>query len=217
MISASQRWNCKFYEMTENLVGSQNVCFNKVVGIKDYWSKHPEIDRILYIDSDILIRNDTPNPFELFNDCNYIYAVKDVYADIWDSNRLEEYRRDVIDPWVMKVHHTLKYDVDINEWINTYPKWFFNAGMFIITPKNHINEINLFIDNIPIENVHGRIEQAMWNYILKYSDKVRLIGYEWNYINPDISDGNMKHYIYHFTGKNWILLKQKLPTYNWKI
>ncbi len=85
MMDACKRWKCGFYEINENLVEKQNICFNKIVGIKKFYTNNKDIDRILYLDADILIREDTPNPFELFNDINKVYAVRDYYRCTWDK------------------------------------------------------------------------------------------------------------------------------------
>lgn len=214
MLAASKQWGCDFYEITENLVGNQNVCFNKLVGIKKYYIEHPDIDKILYIDADVLIRDDAPNPFTLFLEPN-IYAARDAY-DFWDDSRLNEYHNDVTDKWLYEVHQILRLDVDISNLVNTCSEWFFNAGVFIITPSIHMNEIDYFIQNIPTKPVSGRIEQAMWNYILKVKNKVSLFGQEWNRLNPIILFGSMNCYIYHFTGDRWKELKEVLPIYNWR-
>lgn len=211
---ACYRWGCNYFELNDNLVGDQDVCFNKIVGIKKYWIES-NVDGILYLDSDILIRNDAPNPFELFSDSTKVYAVKDCFNGWSDEETLSNYRIDVSDAWLREVHNILKYDVDIDEIVTSCPSWFFNAGVFLLRPENVMEEIDIFIDNIPKNRVAGRIEQAMWNYILHVKNRVELIDYTWNSLNRDVSDGIMHSYIYHFTGFNWQPLKKALPIYKW--
>lgn len=211
---ACQKWKCCYEEIAENLVGDQNICFNKLKAV-DILSK--KYCGILYVDADILIRSDTPNPFELFTDRNFVYAIKDVYPHYEENWLKNTYRSDVIDPWLKKSHEILKLTTNFDSLSSTVYDWFFNAGVFLCYPSNIQHELNLFLNNIPGQRVSGRIEQAMWNYILKCRNKVKLIEYEWNRIQPDISSGKMNCYIYHFTGFKWKELKEALPKYDWTI
>ena len=77
MIDAAYRWGCGFHEITENWVQKPSIYFNKIVGI-DELSKREKVEGVFYVDADTLIRNDTPNPFEVFPDRSKLYGVTDV-------------------------------------------------------------------------------------------------------------------------------------------
>ena len=215
MLDACSRWGCKFHEITENYVGDQNVCFNKLVGIKRL-TEEADVDRLMYLDADMLIRSDAPNPLVLFND-DKTYAVRDCK----DSSTEDEFlywKSMVVESWLLSVHEKLKLDVDINRLVDTCKDWFFNAGMFLMSAKQNRPNIDLFIRNIPSFPVNGRIEQAMWNYILKNSENMVYIDRTWNMLEPDLSE-SMKNFIYHFTGfRSYVpTLKERILTYNWKV
>lgn len=213
LLHASERWDCEYIELTENLVGSQHLMFNKLVGIKKLiQTLNP--DFIFYVDGDVLIRSDAPSPFELFGQDHAIYAVRDVY-DTWTPHRLQVYKIDVTDPWLSMVHDFMRWDVNISTFIETSHHWFFNAGVFLINVATCKSYINIFTDHIPSVPVHHRIEQALWNYILKIKDGIGYMPYEWNLIDPNI-EGEMTGYIYHFTGMTWNTLKPRLADYNWR-
>jgi hypothetical protein len=213
ILNACKRWNCNFYEITKNRVDDKNIWINKIVGIYEYYQLNPNVERIMYLDADILIRDDAPNPFELLDDKDKVYAVLD-YNDGWATKELYIHR--MIEPRLRIVHDNLKYNVDINNLISTSCDWFFNAGMFILSPLSCKYEMDTFINNIPFIWNNPHLEQPMWNYILKCSNKVELIDSTWNLLNPQTNFNKMDAYIYHFTGTRFVELKPLLPCYNWK-
>ena len=208
MKNACYRWGCEFVEVTQNHVGDQDLCFNKLVVIERF----NDDERVFYVDADVLIRNDSPSPFVLFPDASKVYAGRDVHPS-YDLPRYME----VIDPWLQNTHNNFHLVDDFTALYESRLRWFFNAGLFLCSPGGVRPEIDLFVRNIPPFPVSGRNEQAMWNYILKCKDKVELIGYEWNTINPDISSGKMGSYVYHMTGFDWKPYRDALPTYSWKV
>ena len=176
--AACTRWGCLFLEITENMVGDQDLCFNKVVGIRKY-HETLGLDWVMYVDSDILIRSDAPSPFQVFINVLKVHAARDAY-DFWSPERLMCHRVGVSDDWLREVHSRLRWDVDIERLVQTSPEWFFNAGMFILQPKYLTAEIDAFISNIPPKKVNSRFEQALWNYILKIHNKTLLVDQAWN-------------------------------------
>ena len=215
MMDASLRWNCEFYEITKSIVGSPAPCFNKICGIKELMEKK-DVDVVFYVDADILIRDDTPNPFELCTS-DGVYVVKDM-IDSFDGHEKLIWRSMVSDMWLREAHHILRFELDIDELIHTSPQWFFNAGMFLFNVKSNMDFIDLFIKKMPSNPVSDRIEQSMMNYMLKHWNKIIHVDKTWNRIDPSLSSGNMEDYIYHFTGFGDVdqTYKTLLLTYNWK-
>ena len=216
-INAANRWGCKYYEITKDYVNEQQLFFNKIIGIKNYILSNSNINKVLYLDSDMLIRKDTPNPFNLFTNDDLVYMVKDVYPSYTKKFLDEKYYPSIIYPCLDTAHKRLNLIKNFDQVYLEYAGWFCNCGMYLFTPRNCLKEIYSFIYNMPEYNAASFDEQASWNYILKYSNKLTHVDYTWNYINPDISSGKMNNYIYHFTGfNNHINLKKMVLTYDWK-
>jgi len=216
MLAACSRWNCSFHEITENLIGDQDVCFNKYVGIKKL-IETSAVDSVFYCDADVLIRSDTPNPFALFTDETKVYAVRDAhyFAEPISLQNIISWHRDISDTWLRMVHMRLQYPIDIENWVQTSWDWFTIAATFLLH-KYNFPILNEFVERIPKEHVNGRMEQATWNYILKNRNCVQLIDPEWSTLEPDLSTGKMLQYVYHFTGPSKNKLRAAMPTFSWK-
>lgn len=217
---ACKRWGIGYYEITTNYNPAQDLCFNKVLGIRDFVNKNSGVRGILYMDADMLIRSDAPNPFTNFNDRNYVYGTKDYDSTRWDkySKSYLNVRDDVATPWVREVNKRSGLGFS-NEEIENCTDWFINAGLFLIYVPESIYELDMFISEIPNDLFHSRYEQALWNCILKKRNKLKYISSTWNRINPELEDGYMKSYIYHFTGfEDYCkIVKKKENVFNWKV
>lgn len=212
---AASRWKCDFFELTElnpNVYGH----FHKITGIRDYLSDYAQV---LYLDADTLIRADAPNPFTVFEG-NSVYAVRDAKPD-WPPERLKLFKSEVTDPWLIEAQNILGSKLPIEN----CERWFVNTGMFLLRPKAAKDSIDLFISRMPKKRdpaherpkwEQGKLEQALWNGVLKLTSPVEHISVDWNYVEPDVSTGRMQHYIYHFTGLNWEWLRQIQPIYDWQ-
>ena len=210
--AAAHRWHCAYFELQDDfeLYGE----YNKVLGIKKHLMS---CEKVLYMDADMLIRVDTPNPFELFTS-DKVYVVKDT-VEGWDQERLSFFKEEVSDAWIHWGHAVLGHSGDGKAFANSCHEWFFNAGWFLCQPRAIEKEIDLFIKTIPgglTTKRQGRPEQGLWNCMLKSADKIEYVGREWNFIDPECSNGKMDCYIYHFTGLSHEHLKQIIPTYDWK-
>jgi hypothetical protein len=206
--SAAQRWGCGYAELTERF-SDLDPSWDKYGNIVRFAYSH-DVDRMLYLDADTLVRSDAPNPFELFTDLNALYAVLDFRPE-YDAVITEEWHR-VITSWPLGIVHG---------WFN-WPgivtgrneEWFFNAGFFLFQPAAFKMELEQFLAHIPSVQTVSLVEQGMWNYLVKR--RTVLIDRTWNRLLPDVS-GPMKDYVYHFTGFGKERVRPQLPTYNWKI
>lgn len=215
--NACTRWNCKYIQITESLQPSDfHDMYTKLYLpqiVKDY-------TRCLYLDTDVVIKNDTPNPFELFSDDDCCYVVKDMHQSFLSQETKQEFKDNhLCKPWYNECKRVLGIDLDYQ----IYNDNFFNAGMFLFTPQKHLYLFNHIIDRLkllqnPYPNIH-QVEQALINYTFMYYLKNNLIHIpkEWNYIDPPLNTQIMEGYIYHFTGWKYQEYKEKIKTYDlWK-
>tara|TARA_Y100000361_G_scaffold57131_1_gene49939 strand:+ start:1186 stop:1941 length:756 start_codon:yes stop_codon:yes gene_type:complete len=136
-----------------------------------YWifDLKPDYDRYLYVDTDIMVRWDAPNIFELY-DAEQIHAVRDNSGLSWIWEGLNGYQSMFPDTKV--------------DWTT-----YFNSGMMLFS-KKHKNLINHFkefyISNQSIvqeyrEKLRKGFDQTIFNYFVAwYGEKVNLISEEWN-------------------------------------
>jgi hypothetical protein len=219
LMDACKRWNVEFYEIKNNIYFQQDLCFNKILGIKSLLNERNDVRGVMYMDSDMLIRKDAPNPFDIFNDRSRIYVVKDYDNTRFDinSDQYKDVKEDVSTPWLRNVHKDLNWEFSEGDIINC-TDWFFNAGLFLLYVPESIYEMNLFISHAPSYPTNSRYEQALWNYIIKTRRKSVFIPSTWNTISPDIEDNYMKSYIYHFTGVHCFTngVKRRERTFDWR-
>jgi hypothetical protein len=217
MLVAARRWGCGFYEITQNRVGSGHVCFNKYWGISDL-RNDPQVGRVFYLDADVLIRNDAPNPFDTFPDFDGVYAVLDAQY-LRPKDDVDAWRNEIVAPFLRQVHAACFWPmVNLAHDIATAQDWFVGAGAFILHPDSPIDVIGQMVFDTPDETVHGWYEQALWNYILRHGAKVVLMNPTWDRVQPDVSTGKMQDYVYHFTGpRDHAKLKALVATYDWHV
>jgi len=214
---ACSNWKCKYIRVEDSL---------QPQGFHDMFTKlylpHQvlEFDRCLYLDTDILIKHDAPNPFEMFSNDECCYVVKDMQQSFLSDEIKQEFKNNQLcKPWYDECKRVLNINLNYQQ----YNDNFFNAGMFLFTPKKHIYLFNHIIDSLkfiqsPYPQIH-QVEQALLNYTFMYYLKENLVyvSKEWNYIDPPVHAKHMEGYIYHFTGWYYQTYKSMLETYNlWK-
>ncbi len=205
MQDAAGRWKCDYIEFRDKGDFNYHGAAQKLRAF--HICNH---DRIFLIDSDTVIRHDTPSPFELvppdkfgavknaqphhphiYTFSNFGIAVRDLNKII-QNNELEE------------------YNIDIDYLANN----FFNSGVVVLTRESHEEVLEyawkLFVgakgvqwwDQLPL-NVSVLLKLG------EYKD----LGQGWNYMFPN-SFHKMNAYIYHFAGNpsRYSILK----TVNWR-
>jgi len=215
-IHAANRWGCKYIieHKPNDLFKDCYPSWNKISALYDK-EFYYNFDRILILDSDILINIKAPNPFDL---CNYnaFNVVRDShYKYINDKETLNKHIKDYITP------HYRYFEIRSHDISFSYIKNFFNSGVMMYSPAkllsrdiNNPKYTNIILDSILDGTSHR--EQAIINYIIQAEIDINYLDKTWNIIDPNISKP-MRGYMYHFTGKDWSGLKEKVKTYNWKL
>lgn len=213
MIAAANRWGCEFHEITDNWVGNQACEYNKYVGLYRLLKK-PGAQSAMFLDADTLVRSDAPNPFTeaTIQNPSLVYGV----LDAAHAPEYQQWFDDVIGQWWFKVDDMLRYPIESAVLRATAKDWFINAGCFIVTQYT-LDELAVFAEHIPTDRCNGRMEQCLWNYILKAHNRIGLLDKTWNKIQPDLSTGTMKDFVYHFTGPiDTVKVKAQVATYDWR-
>ena len=213
---ACQRWNCNYVLITVPLQpeGYHDMYTKLYLPslIKDY-------DRCLYLDTDVVIKSDAPNPFEIYDDTSKVYVVKDMQQDLLTHEQVDHFKDvHLCGPYYQECKRVLNVDMSYFDYKNK----FFNAGVLLFTPSIHNHLFDKIIDVLSLlsdkfKNNH-LVEQSLVNYtFMSYlDDKLTYIPKEWNYIDPPI-ENKMEGYIYHFTGFNYKIYKEILPSFDlWK-
>lgn len=207
--SAALRWNVDFVEIKALEWSNLHSSFTKFALAKRLIG----YDKVLYVDADILIRSDTPSPFELFPGIIF-GSVLDIHLNLeFNSEEFKKFIHGLITTHMEVIKKNLDSTLDEVSFI----KGFFNAGVLLFDPKVMAlifpNEIDISFDPL-CKTMH--YEQALCNwYIQKSGIPITHLDRTWNRIDPDIN-GEMKDYIYHFTGVRHNI-KSILPYYSWKI
>lgn len=215
--NACSMWNCKHVQITSSL---QPVEFHDMFTkfylphqVKDY-------DRVLYIDTDIIIKNGSPNPFEIFSNDECCYVVKDMQQTFLSDDTKQHFKdNQLCGPWYEECKRVLDIDLDYK----TFSDNFFNAGMYIFTPRKHIHLFDNILKRLNriqsyYKQIH-QVEQALLNYTFMYylKEKLVYIPKEWNYIDPPLNSETMDGYLYHFTGWKYQEYKEKIKSFDlWK-
>jgi len=215
--NACINWECDYVQITNPLQPSGfHDMFTKLYLPREF----KRFDRCIYMDTDIVIKHDAPNPFEIFHDDNNIYVVKDMQQSFLSDEVKNNFKKvQLCSPWYEQCKNALKVDLDHN----LYCDGFFNGGMFMFTPKNHLyifDKIVSALEHISNEykQIH-QVEQALLNYAFMYylKNKLVYIPKEWNYIDPPLDSPTMDGFVYHFTGWRYQEYKERIKTFDlWK-
>ena len=177
--------------------------------------------RVAYFDSDVLIRNDAPNCFDVFDDPAKLYAVRDISEtrDWVPSQFTSNFLQTVRAPYYVPLRQNLGWELDYQQYLSN----FFNTGFFVCSPRYHQALFEFIESHLPNDgsphcgNYH--YEQALINYAaqLLANDAVEFVDETWNFIDPDLRNPQMAKFVYHFTGAMSKMLKTQLPAFPWKI
>lgn len=199
---ASKRWGCEWIELFDNKFPLHFPSWNKF----SIFNK-TEFERILFLDSDMLISNHAPNPF---NYQGQFITVKDVHEKYLNyKDELMNIIKDYLYPHYLYLRNK---DLTLDE---NYIKNFFNSGFMLFYPKltsDLIHKYNSLILND--ENRGSHREQSIINYIVQKELSITYLDRKWNVIDPD-TNNPMNGYIYHFTGTNNSFLKKQILQYKW--
>lgn len=144
--------------------------------------------RILYIDTDILIRDDSPSLFEI--------VPEDKAGMLNESEFIYNERARLMDMWAKK------FNFDYNLWNGKY----YGGGVFLISEsqKNILQKPKEFYDD-------KFYEQTLLNWnIVNYSISMYDIPYKFNrvtYMDLPLMESRLSSYFIHYAG-SWMQLKE---------
>lgn len=213
LLDASKRWGFDFLEIHSELRTGYYASYQKLFAL----AENMAYEFVMYVDADMLIRSDTPNPATVFGPG--VWMVPDCQMPYTEAEKAD----------VREGVHNRWYD-DVIRMFNDYPivprETFLecphNAGMIIVNGgARHYEAFRLAAARVPAPTTDlawaGHFEQAMVNYALLLCGGAQSAAETWNRICPDES-GAMKDYVYHFTGCGYIdTRRKKIATFSWRV
>lgn len=209
----------KLFELTKpsiiryaSKISSEFICIDKpiykeVFNNNIYFERYQiynllkDYNRILYIDSDIIISDDCPNIFEIVSESHIGGFIISKYSDFhnFSNQTIKKYFGD-FDYWT-----TEERDKDIYQ--------SFNAGVMVFSSHHmesfHKNfEIAKKYCNLKIKNTNGNWldigDQAFINYVAqKERLKIQDIGYKFNHTCAvNFKTNRFNSYIIHYAGES---------------
>lgn len=185
MVAACRRWGCQFAEILHPYQGKFNLY------AKYEAARHlAGFDKLLFLDGDILIDDQAPNPFELCQSASTLYAV----SDYQECSQNEGWR-------------TLVFK-SIPDFLTSFkPEHYFNTGFLMFAPSKPILELFAAqLNTIPADcrgDAWDIREQSLFN-LLAYTTpniSIHLLPQTWNHMVP------LSH-MTHFGGDSHQLLNQ---------
>ncbi len=201
--AAAKRWDAEYVEFKEkDMVAGLHIFFHKFLVFHVSGA-----DRVLYIDSDAIIRGDAPSPFDLcppekmgvvFNQKMPRLGSKDreTSADLEGWSLIEE-----------RLGKKLKM---------TGP--YFNAGFMILTRKHHEKVLHRTHEIIKKYNIKmSHTDQTFFNFAARETGAVlHFMDYAWNDMHPHSHShwDYMESYVYHFAASGD--RKMVMPFLEWR-
>jgi hypothetical protein len=215
MLAAAERWQADFVEVTHSFHPGLHPAYQKCRVL----SRLLHYERIILLDGDMLVRDDTPNTFQKFRDTSKLYAVSDLAAR--RAHSLCEFDFDIKEAVRTRYFPLLQALSNAPVTLNAYVDSFINTGFLLCSPRRFLPVFQFVEDNLPApsdslaQNAH--FEQALFNFAVQafYRDSLVIIPEDWNYIEPDIRLGRMSHFIYHFTGPRPVELRSAIGRFPW--
>jgi len=227
---AAHRWNADFYEMCylKNIDSPSSLYWDRIWAMENF----ENFDKVLILDPDVVISEKAPNIFELMSNTDELCVVKNVN----DGRISSAFFKQISDNAALLHESAELFEKKIPNFnLSNYLEMYFNMGVFLYKPKvlnpliKELKEL-LFSDEELLEYCSFKKmgdwyhSQNFTNAFLTHSQiKIKFLPKEWNWLCPDIHTecseeyfwGEMKPFIYHFTGTN--LAKERLKTYTkWK-
>lgn len=182
--SYADKIGADFITLTD--IGSHSLPHYRKLDIAALLDKY---DRILYIDTDILVRDDTPNLFDIVpNDSLGIFEEGKYHKD-----RIAQFK-----------NFCLETGYDFSRWKGKY----YNTGVMLLS-KQHKN-----ILDAPENEVEHFFEQSYLNAMIDYRDvKVFELDYKFNrmpWFDQIIPDERYDSYFIHYAGMSLHMPEQEL-------
>jgi hypothetical protein len=175
--AAARRWGAELCEVT-SLLGAHHP-FAAKFRLHQFATVGT---RCLYLDADMVIRSDTPSPFDLVPD-GYWGAVRNHQIGMFDNH--EHYQRPSWDIACSQLGVRQNYNV--NRYVN---------GGFIMFDSSHVAQMKQL--ERCVTDVQGVNEQAAWGVMMDQAGTVYLPA-TWNRVGPAVWQAStMTDYIHHF-------------------
>lgn len=205
--AAAKRWGCDLKEFRRPIVPGRHPYWQKTLVCREL----SEYDRVLQLDADMLIRWNSPSPFDLVPEDHLGLVSADQIAfdpdkpacdqETWEQKRahgIKLYRESVVSKWAKRLGVP---EID--------DKYHANAGFFMYSPKHHqwlwdeLTEIGISVNNpstlLP--------EQANFSMLVqRHQVPTVWLPQEWNLMvfrrgrRGHCMHGVMAGHIYHFLG-----------------
>ena len=193
--AAAKRWGCDLKEFRQPIVPGRHPYWQKPLICREL----SDYDRVLQLDGDMLIRWNSPSPFDLVPEDHLGLVSADQFEeDNKRGSKIKQYRQSVVARWAKRLGVP---EID--------DKYHANAGFFLYSPKHHqwlwdeLVELGISVNNqstlLP--------EQANFSMLVQRREApVVWLPKEWNLMvfrsgrRGHCMHNVMAGHIYHFLG-----------------
>lgn len=176
----SKKCNADHFILDRNVINSYSIYFEKFFFVRLL----DQYERVLYIDTDVLVTPHSKNIFEVYPDINKFYA--------YHENDFES---------------VMDRDYCVKPLLNDCPNWpiekngklqYFNAGVFLVSqPQKHAFKDFLNVPRLPTILNFG--DQTYINYLIsKHNIPFESIDYSFNRMNLGKRDDNGERFTANF-------------------
>lgn len=208
-LSAGRRWGCDYLECRTTRNPDLHPSFNKISVATELRRYH----KVCCIDADMVVRGDAPSPFECFSENTFFYAAPDLQPQTRDAHY--QIRQHMHRPYYQEWESRLGMGVTLEQLL-VNP---INTGFMLYDPTSMAEFFDTLVACLPHRCTNSLVEQALINYLLvaRYGTQLKVIGVEWNYLNPPEQAGQqpMLAWIYHFTGWGYEPHRERVATCDW--
>ena len=186
-IDACFRWGCNYAEINHDPEHPEAKIVNwgKILGPKLLIG----YEKLLYLDGDAIISDHAPNPFDLCDTPNTMYAVPDAQGVNADHN----------EAWLNVVCGSRSEEIIAKHphLQRVPPERYFNTGMMMFYNTEHLRDVfEIIDDNRDMESLQC-CDQTVINMFVHAEMRVELLSDMWNYIvwaRPPNSDAFINHF-----------------------
>lgn len=185
-ISACHRWGCNYAEINHDHNPDDKICnWGKIHGprlLSGY-------EKLLYLDSDMIIQEHAPNPFDLCTEDGTVYGVDEMQGPNKELNVAWE---------------TCIFGANVDRMIEKYPSFtkpvlhqYFNGGFMMFKNSDAIRETFDLVDQNREFESPTCYEQTVINFFVHNKLKIGILPEKWNYI-VWARDPDPEAYIHHY-------------------
>jgi hypothetical protein len=179
-----KKYSIKHYVSFEKRINKSHLMFEKYQFLS--LLSDPSIDRILYVDADIMATPTAQNIFEKYSDENFMYAYDENDTTDWMDR----------DPYIFNEFSNLNWPTNVKN-----KKQYFNAGLMLFSRKLLLENVKIFnFEDIPNwKNLWYFGDQTIINYwVVKNNMPFKTIDYSFNRMDLGNYDPNNDRYAANF-------------------